>query len=448
MTIRIIDDLKEARNTVLRRQPLATQTHPPRVAQKVREVFGEDLTAEQVVDAIIAEVMEKGDPALFDLARRIDGVELASLEVSRRQMEDAYSRVPRDLVDALNVAGDRIADFHRKQIPRSWVDFSEDGALGQLIRPLERVGLYSPGGTADYPSTILMQAIPARVAGVKEVVVASPPRNGGTPSDLTLVACGIAGVDRVFAIGGAQAIAALAFGTASIPKVDKILGPGNIFVALAKRKLFGTVGIDQVAGPTETVIIADDTATPATVAADLLAQAEHDALASALLLTPSRHLAEAVRGEVEKRLTGLSRATIAAESLASNGAIVVVESVGQAVELANEYAPEHLCLLVADGWAHLGMIRNAGGIFLGEGSPEVIGDYSAGPSHVMPTSGTARFSSPVNVFDFVKITSLIALASETTQRLSRATISIAEAEGLTAHAEAMRCRAGEVDENG
>lgn len=447
MAMRIIDDVEDARRTVLLRRPLEQKTLPARVAQRVREVFGKDLTADEVVDTIIREVREKGDAALFDLARQIDGVELASLEVSKRQIKDARARVPSVLVDALKLAADRITDFHRKYIPRSWIDFSEGGALGQLIRPLERVGLYSPGGTADYPSTILMQAIPARAAGVEEVTVVSPPRQSGVPSDLTLVACDIARVDRVFAVGGAQAIAALAFGTASIPRVDKILGPGNIFVALAKRKVFGVVGIDQLAGPTETVIIADDTASPTSVAADLVAQAEHDALASAILLTPSRSLAEAVQREVEKLLARLDRASIAAEALAAHGAIVIVASIGQAVELANLYAPEHLCLLVADGWSLLGSIRNAGGIFLGEHSPEVVGDYTAGPSHVMPTGGTARFSSPVNVLDFVKVTSLVALNAETTRKLGQVTITLAQAEGLTAHAEAMRCRVGEGSED-
>ncbi len=444
MTIRIIDNVEEAKNTVLRRSPLGDKTLPPKVAQRVRDVFGKDLTAEEAVNIIIAEVQAKGDAALFDFARRIDGVELSKLEVSRPEIKDAYSRVPNDLVDALKVAAERVSDFHQKHIPRSWIDFSEDGALGQLIRPLERVGLYVPGGTADYPSTILMQAIPARSAGVEEIVVVSPPRQRGVPSDLTMVACDIANVDRVFAVGGAQAIAALAFGTESVPRVDKILGPGNIFVALAKRKVFGVVGIDQIAGPTETVVIADDTASPRSAAADLLAQAEHDALASAILLTPSRRLAEVVQREVQELLTRLDRASIAIEALAANSAIVIVESVDQAIDLANLYAPEHLCLLLADGWSHLGKIRNAGGVFLGEHSPEVVGDYTAGPSHVMPTSGTARFSSPVNVLDFIKVTSLVALTEDTTRKLSQATITLAEAEGLTAHAEAMRCRVREV----
>jgi histidinol dehydrogenase len=439
--IRIIEDVELAKNSLLKRRPLAERTLPPHVLERIRSVFGREMTAEEVVNTIIQDVQQKGDEALIDLSRRIDEVDLTSIEIGRKQIAEAYARVPRDLIDALEVAAARITDFHKKQAYQTWIDFGVDGsALGQLIRPLQRVGLYSPGGTADYPSTILMQAIPARAAGVEEIIVASPPRGGKSPSDLTLIASDIAGVNRVFALGGAQAIAAMAFGTQTVPRVDKILGPGNIFVALAKKNVFGIVGIDQIAGPTETVVIADDSARPSSVAADLLAQAEHDALASAILLTPSKKLADAVRQEISGRMAQLERASIAKEALSANSGIVIVENLDQAVELANLYAPEHLCLLVADGWSLMGKIRNAGGIFLGEHSPEVIGDYTAGPSHVMPTSGTARFSSPVNVLDFVKVTSLIALSKETSVRLGKTTIALAEAEGLTAHAEAMRRR--------
>ncbi|MCL5264777.1 MAG: histidinol dehydrogenase [Chloroflexi bacterium] len=448
MTIRVINSLDEAKDSVLRRRPIAERPLPPRVVQGIREAFGRDLSAEQVVELIISEVQANGDRALLDLSRRIDRAELSSIEVPRERIEEAYSLVPRELVDALKVAADRIADFHVKHVPKTWIDFSEDGALGQLIRPLGRVGLYSPGGTADYPSTILMQAIPARVAGVQEVVVASPPRGNGAPSPLTLVASDIANVDHVFAVGGAQAIAAMAFGTESIPRVDKILGPGNIFVTLAKRRVFGTVGIDQLAGPTETLVIADDSASPAAVALDLLAQAEHDPLASAILLTTSSRLAALVQQEIDDRLQRLERASIAAESLKANGAIVMVESVDQAVNAANSYAPEHLCLIVENGWSYLGKIRNAGGVFLGECSPEVVGDYTAGPSHVMPTGGTARFSSPISVLDFVKVTSLVALGAETVRRIGPATVTIAQAEGLTAHAEAMKCRLPKTSDDG
>ncbi len=440
MPIRILTDIEEAKATVLARRPLAEATLPPHVAEGIRRVFGADLTAEQAVDVIVQRVRDEGDAAIFDLSAKIDGVELSALEVGAPDVKAAYALVPGDIVEALRLAAQRIEAFHRKQVPQSWVDFSEDGALGQIVRPLRRVGIYSPGGTADYPSSILMQAIPARVAGVEEVVVASPPRRSGAPSPLTLVAADIARVDRVFAIGGAQAIAALAYGTRTVPRVDKILGPGNIFVALAKRKLFGIVGIDQLAGPTETVVIADDTANPASAAADLLAQAEHDPLASAILITTSVDFARKVKAEVQRQLSVLPRAEIAARSLQANGGIVVAESIARAIDMANEYAPEHLCLLVENAWSHLGRIRNAGGIFLGEHSPEVAGDYIAGPSHVMPTGGTARFSSPLNILDFVKMTSLIALGEAAVPRLGPAAVTIATAEGFTAHAEAMKVR--------
>ncbi|MBI4320739.1 MAG: histidinol dehydrogenase [Chloroflexi bacterium] len=443
MPIRILTDLQDARETVLARRPLAEPALPAHVADGVRRVFGADLSAEQAVDVIIRRVRKEGDAALADLTAKIDGVALEAFEVEREVVRSAYAKVPDYVCEALRLIAGRVREFHEKAVPKSWIDFSPEGALGQLIRPLRRVGLYSPGGTADYPSSILMQAVPARVAGVEEILVASPPRKDGLPSPLSLVAADIAGVDRVFAIGGAQAIAAMAFGTETVPPVDKILGPGNIFVALAKKKLFGVVGIDQVAGPTETLIIADESANPAWAAADLLAQAEHDPMASAVLITPSMNFAEKVRNEVEMRLKALARAEIARRSLAANGGIVVTGSLGEAIEMANAYAPEHLCLLVEDAWSYVGQIRNAGGIFLGEHSPEVAGDYVAGPSHVMPTGGTARFSSPINIWDFLKVTSLVALNEATVSKLGPAAITIATAEGLTGHAEAMKVRLDE-----
>ena len=439
MAIRILS-LDEARSTILKRRPLGEAPLPANVRAGIRRVFGADLSADQVVDEIIKRVQESGDRALMDLTQQIDGIQMAGVEVSKDAITAAYAEVDSRVIDALQLAAKRIREFHLKSIPRSWMDLSSEGALGQLIRPLDRVGLYSPGGTADYPSTILMQALPARAAGVREIVVASPPRKNGMPSPLTLVACDIAGVDRVFSVGGAQAIAALAYGTDTIPRVDKILGPGNIFVALAKRKVFGVVGIDQLAGPTETVIVADENARPDFVAADMLAQAEHDPMASAILITDSKLLAERVRDEISTQMARISRSSIAADSLRANGGVVLVGSVNEAIEVGNEYAPEHLCLLVSDGLSHLGKVRNAGGVFVGEYSPEVIGDYVAGPSHVMPTGGTARFSSPVNVLDFLKVTSVVALDRETTLAIGPAAAVIADAEGLTAHAEAMRSR--------
>jgi len=343
---------------------------------------------------------------------------------------------------ALELAARRIADFHRKQPMDSWMDAGPDGTLGQIIRPIERVGVYVPGGTAPLPSSLLMAAIPARVAGVEQIVVCTPPGRDGAVHDLILAAAHVAGVDRLFALGGAQAVAALAYGTESVPRVDKIVGAGGLFVTLAKRQVIGSVGIDGFYGPTETLVIADETADPAWAAADLLAQAEHDVLASPLLLTPSRELAVAVADHLARQLAGLSRRDIAAAALADRGGIVITADLAEAVELANAYAPEHLCLLVADPWAWVGRIRNAGGIFVGEHSFEVLGDYVAGPSHVMPTEGSARYASPLSVADFVKRISLVALNAEAGARLSAPAAVLARGEGLTAHAAAadFRCR--------
>jgi histidinol dehydrogenase len=354
------------------------------------------------------------------------------------------------LLDALRLAAQRLEAFHSKQPTGSWMDVTPGGTLGQIVRPLARVGVYVPAGSAPLPSSLLHCAIPARVAGVREIVVCTPPsrritdhagaRHGSGVAALTLAAAHIAGVDTVYAVGGAQAIAAMAFGTESVPRVDKIVGPGGLFVTLAKRHVFGVVGIDGLPGPTETMVVADDTADPAIAAADLLAQAEHDLLASAILLTPSRRLAERVQVEVGRQLEALSRADIAAASLAGRGGIVVTADLAQAVDLANAYAPEHLCLLTAEPWPLVGRIENAGGIFVGEHSFEVLGDYVAGPSHVMPTEGTARFASPLSVVDFVKRISLIALAPDEGRHLSGPAALLADGEGLTAHAAAARAR--------
>lgn len=444
--MRIVESISTARATILRRRPLEQVALPAHVVQRIKDVFGAELTAEQVVDRVIAEVRQDGDAALLRLSAAIDGVTLpgggspGQLEVGRDQIAAAYDVVPPALVDALRLAAQRVEAFHRRQVQQSWAHFSPAGALGQLIIPLERVGVYAPGGRAVYPSTVLMTAVPARVAGVSEIVLASPPGPDGRLSPLVLVAADIARVDRVFAIGGAQAIAALAYGTATVPQVDKILGPGNIFVTLAKKKVFGQVAIDQLAGPTETVIVADHTADPRSVALDLLAQAEHDPLATAILITTSRSLAEQVDIMLERLLEPLPRAGVARQALDANGGAVVVPDLAQALALANAYAPEHLCLLVAEPWAWLGHVRNAGGVFLGEHSPEAMGDYIAGPSHVMPTSGTARFASPLSVFDFVKTTSLIALSAAEMAELGPPAAAIAAAEGLTAHAAAIRAR--------
>lgn len=438
--LRIFRDVNSARETVLRRTPVEQTAATPAMAARLRQVFGVDLTLAEAVDRIIEAVRKDGDAALRDLTRRIDGLELDALEVGPEEFVEARRLVEPRLVAAMERAAERIAAFHRRQVRQSWLHFDGEGVLGQLVRPLHRVGVYAPGGRAVYPSTLLMQVVPARVAGVEEIVVATPPQANGKAAPAVLVAAQVAGATRVFKMGGAQAIAALAFGTESVPRVDKVVGPGNVFVALAKQRLYGQVGIDQVAGPTETLVVADESANPASVAADLLAQAEHDPLATPLLLTPSLRLALAVAVEVERQLETLPTREVAEASLATRGGAVVVESVEQAIALANDFAAEHLCLLVADAWRYLGLVRNAGGVFLGEYSPETMGDYIAGPSHVMPTGGTARFTSAQSTDDYLKVTNLVALSEADFARLAKDAITLAEAEGLVAHAQAIRTR--------
>lgn len=447
--IRIFDDIPQAQATILRRAAWDEQQIPASVLAGIERIFGQRLTPEQAVAIVLADVRRRGDAAVLEWSQRIDGGALDSLAVPQAEIDEAVARLDPALLDALTLAAQRLEAFHRKQPAGSWMDVTPGGALGQIVRPLARVGVYVPAGSAPLPSSLLHAAIPARVAGVREVVVCTPPSrrsvpagvgNGGGVAALTLAAAHVAGVHAVFAIGGAQAIAAMAYGTESVPRADKIVGPGGLFVTLAKRQVFGAVGIDGLPGPTETMVIADDAADPAIAAADLLAQAEHDVLASAILLTPSRRLAERVQVEVGRQLEALSRADIAAASLAGRGGIVVTADLAQAVDLANAYAPEHLCLLTSDPWALVGRIENAGGIFVGEHSFEVLGDYVAGPSHVMPTEGTARFASPLNVADFVKRISLIALGADEGRRLSGPAALLADGEGLTAHAAAARAR--------
>jgi len=359
--------------------------------------------------------------------------------VSGEEVARSHSQVSQELISALNLPAERIRSFHLAHKHKRAIDFRETG-IGQLIRPLERVGVYVPGGAACYPSTVLMTVIPARVAGVKEVVVTTPPGEGGAIPPATLVAADIAATDHVYKVGGAQAIAALAFGTESIPRVEKICGPGNIFVQLAKKMVYGIVGIDGLYGPTETIIIADDTANPAICAADLLAQAEHDPLASAILITTSSELATRVDEEIEHRLAEMERKEVAAASLEGRGSIIIVANIEQAIELVNYYAPEHLSLIVENAPLYVDKIKNAGGIFIGEDSAEVLGDYIAGPSHVMPTGGTARFSSPLTVDDFLKVTSVVSVDKETLKALGPSAATIAKAEGLGAHAQAVDIR--------
>ncbi len=419
---------------------MTSATLSPGMRAGVRAVFGEDLTAEQVVDRILASVRADGDEALRRFTSSIDGVDVTNLLVSESEFAAARAEVPGEIRQALEFSAARIRRFHERQPVSSWIHADDEGTLGQIVRPLERVGVYAPGGTAPYPSSLLMTAVPASVAGVEEVIVCAPPERDGQIAAVTLVAAEVAGVSAVFKAGGAQAIAAMAYGTESVPRVDKIVGPGNIFVVLAKRRVYGEVDIDSLPGPTETVLIADETADAELCAADLLAQAEHDPMASAILLTTSMDLAEQVQEQLDSQLERIARTDIASQSLENNGAIVVLPSIDAAIDAANEYAPEHLCLLMKDPWSHIGKVRHAGGIFLGENSPEVIGDYTAGPSHVMPTGRTARFSSPVNVSDFVKVISIVGLSDEALRSVGPPAVAIAEAEGLTAHAAAVRKR--------
>lgn len=433
-------DVDAARNSILRRSAWDEIEVPDSMLDRNEAIFGERITPDEAVRRILRDVRERGDAAVREWTQKIDRVD-TPLVVTREQVQAAYEQVAPEIVDALRLAAKRIEAYHRRQPAISWIHNDEEGVVGQLVRPIERVGIYIPGGTAPLPSSLLMTAVPARVAGVGYLTVISPPqRDTGLPHATTLVAADIAQVDAIFVAGGAQAIAALAFGTESIPAVDKICGPGNLFTTLAKRQLFGMVGIDGLPGPTETLVIADESANPEFAAADLLAQAEHDVLASAILLTPSQSMAERVQAAVMAQLETLERAETAAVALTRNSGIVVTESLSQAFELANQYAPEHLCLLVEDAWSYLGQVRNAAGVFLGERSFEVLGDYVAGPSHVMPTGGTARFASPINVFDFVKLVSVVGLNEQALQAIGPAAATLAKAEGLTAHAAAVTRR--------
>jgi len=397
---------------------------------------------EQSARAILESVRTGGDAALFEQAARFDGVRLdaGSVRVMSQEIKEAYSALAPASLEALRTAASRIRAFHLRQLRASWFS-EEDGAIvGQLCRPLERVGIYVPGGTAVYPSTVLMNAIPAAIAGVPEIVMCTPPRRDGRVAAAVLVAADLAGVHAIYKVGGVQAVAAMAYGTASVQRVDKIVGPGNIYVVAAKRMVFGQVGIDMIAGPTEVLIIADEEARVTWAAADLLSQAEHDPLSSALLLTPSPKLAAEVSEEVKQQIAMLPRRQIAEASLEVYGAAVVVKDLDEAVGLANQIAPEHLELLVKDPWGLLPRIKHAGAIFMGGTSPVVLGDYLAGPNHVLPTGGTARFASPLSVDDFQRRTSLIAFSQAKLEALEPAVVELARLEGLEAHARAAAIR--------
>ena len=435
--MRRIEGFERAREALSRLT--STMSFPVSTALKRRlEELFDTADPEQAVKSIINEVRNRGDAAIFDLTAKIDGVKLTSVEVPKNEISGARQKIDSELLSALKLAAERIGAFHKKQKDNVCREFAADGA-GQFTRPLERVGIYVPGGTASYPSTVLMTAVPARVAGVKEIIVATPPGKDGAVPAATLAAADIAGVDRVFRIGGAQAIAAMAYGTKSVPRVDKIVGPGNIFVVLAKKLVFGEVDIDGLQGPSEVMIIADDTADPEYCALDLLAQAEHDALALVVLVTTSRALAGEVERELEKQLKDLSRQTIIADSL-EKGVIALVDNLGEAIELANLYAPEHLCLMVKDTDACLKKVNNAGCVLVGNYATVVLGDYIAGPSHVLPTGGTARFSSPLNITDFIKFINTININEAGLKKLGEAVTALAKAEGLDAHARAVAKR--------
>lgn len=439
--IRILT-VPDARETVLRRSLLGDTELPPEQLKRLRDVTGREVdSAEEGVAAIIADVRTHGDEALRHYSQLLDGAELPRLDVPSEEIEAAYARLEPALRDAMEYSADRIRAFHEQQAAheQGWTVQEDGSTLGQLVRPLERVGIYAPGGQALYPSSVLMAVVPAQVAGVDEIIMVSPPGSDGI-DDVILGAAHIAGVTRVFQIGGAHAIAALAYGTESVPHVDKILGPGGLFVVVAMKQVYGVTGIAGLPGPTETLLIADDSASPELAAADLLAQAEHDVLASALLLTPSRQLADAVAVELEQQLAQQPRRQIIEGSLKRGSAIVLTRDLDEAFALANEYAPEHLCLLLEEPETYLDRIEHAGGVFVGETACEALGDYIVGPSHIMPTSRTARFNSPVNIRDFQKIVSIFGVSEETLQQTGPDAVRIAEAEGLFAHAAAIRRR--------
>ncbi|MDD5285589.1 MAG: histidinol dehydrogenase [Desulfuromonadaceae bacterium] len=401
------------------------------------------LEVEQTVLKIIADVRLRGDAALLELTRRFDRLEaatVAELEVSAKEIETAFANVSAEDVAALQLAADRVKRFHEKQKQQTWISTEEpDIMLGQKVTPLARVGIYVPGGKASYPSSVIMNAVPAKVAGVGEIIMVAP-TPGGEINPHVLVAAALSGVDRIFRIGGAQAIAALAYGTATVPKVDKITGPGNIYVATAKKLVFGQVGIDMIAGPSEILVINDGSGSAAQIAADLLSQAEHDELASSILITTSRSFGEQVAAEVERQLAGLSRETIARASWDKYGAIIVSETLDEAIEFSNRIAPEHLELAVADPFAILPQIINAGAIFMGHWTPEAVGDYLAGPNHTLPTGGTARFFSPLSVDDFVKKSSIVYFSEAGLKRLGNDIVRIARLEGLEAHGRSVSIR--------
>ncbi|MBR1969869.1 MAG: histidinol dehydrogenase [Clostridia bacterium] len=407
------------------------------------EIFSreeEKVNVEKIVEDIIDDVKKNGDEALFRYCEKFDGAKLSSLEVTKEEIEDALTKVDPKLLDILKEAKENIEHFHKCQKRNSFIINDKDGVvMGQKILPIEKAGLYVPGGTAAYPSSVLMNAVPAKIAGVSEIVMVSPP-TGGSINPNILAAAYVAGVDRIFKLGGAQAIAALALGTESVPKVDKIVGPGNAFVAEAKKQVFGKVSIDMIAGPSEILVVADGTNDPSHIAADLLSQAEHDKNASAVLVTDSLAFAKEVQKEVERQVKLLPRFEIASTSIDNNGKIIVTESIDEAIEISNALAPEHLEICVDNPFDYLDKVKHAGSIFLGKNCPEALGDYMAGANHTLPTSGTARFSSPLSVDDFIKKTQYTYFTKDAFTRIADKVAFFAESEGLSAHARSATVR--------
>ena len=433
--------LEEANKSILVRKSILDTPASPQLNDQIIKLFGRTLTLQEVVKRIINDVVKRGDQALIEWTKKLDISDISnSIEIKSDQMVEALRIIDPEMLEVLTKTRDRILTFHRKQPISSWTTNELGGSLGQIITPIQRVGFYVPGGSTPLPSTIIHSVCPALVAGVEEIIIVSPP----PVSPIILATCELMrGMDvniRVFQIGGAQAIAALAFGTKSIPKVNKIVGPGNIFVTLAKREVFGIVGIDGIAGPTEAVILADKNANPELIAADLLAQAEHDFLSISILLTTSSEFAELVKSSIKEQLKKLPRAEKALYAIQNNGGIIIVNSISEAISIINDFAPEHLSIVTENPQEVASQIKNSGGIFLGESSCEVMGDYVAGPSHVMPTGGAAKFSSPLSVIDFLKITSLVALDKSTVKSLAPIAEALANKENLTAHSKAARRR--------
>ena len=436
--MKVIYGLKEGLKILSRELFFSDQMSNSSIEESILKIFGRRLTPNQVVSEILSEVSKTGDEALKKYTKLIDGVDLQDIVIDKKRILEEISGLNNEVFDALRISAERVKQFHMKTVPEPW--FDELQGYGEVIKPVEKVGIYIPGGRASYPSTVLMTAIPARVAGVKEVFLATPSTGQAGVNPDVLAAASVANVDQIFNIGGAQAIAAFAYGTDTVPKVDMICGPGNLFVTIAKKMVYGQVGIDGLAGPTETLIVADDTANPKLCAADLLGQAEHDLLATPVLITTSESLVPKTMLEIDKQMASLSKKEIARASIENRGVIVIVDTLDDALTIANSYAPEHLCLMIEEPWNVIDKVSNAGGIFIGENSPEVMGDYIAGPSHVMPTGGTARFNSSLGVAQFIRRTPVVSLNQSTINELAETASTLARLEGFDAHAQAVELR--------